>query len=190
MGTRNHGQPQRVRHAFPVRLAVGREREHRLEEGLELKRRADFADEADMFLACIPETMRRSGLDHGDLARPERHLLASHLEAELSRCDGEALALGGVDVRGGDEPVRLHDGLDQDRVAVGVGRGGEEGDALAGDRVLDGVTCADHVSLLLVDWDPEEARTASAEKRRPRAGLTIVLRSDLTGAPPPPEGRL
>jgi hypothetical protein len=39
-----------------------------------------------------------------------------------------------VDVRGGHESVRLDDGLDHDRVAVGVRRGGEEGDALAGAR--------------------------------------------------------
>ena len=64
--------------------------------------------------------------------------------------DGEALALEGVDVGRGDEPLRLDDGLDHDRLAVRVCGGGEEGDALARDRVLDGVACADHPCLLRV----------------------------------------
>jgi hypothetical protein len=37
-----------------------------------------------------------------------------------------------VDVRRRDEPVGLDDGLDYDCLAVRVGRGGEEGDALTG----------------------------------------------------------
>jgi hypothetical protein len=57
-----------------------------------------------------------------------------------------------MDVRGGDEAVRLDDRFDHDRLAVRVGRRGEEGDALPRDRVLDGVTCADHLSLLRVGW--------------------------------------
>src|SRR6266508_3143866 len=52
--------------------------------------------------------------------------------------------MGRVDVCGRDEAVRLDGDLDHDCFAVGVARGGEEGDALAGDRAVDGVACADH----------------------------------------------
>ena len=112
-----------------------------------LERRSHFTDKSDRVRAGVPEAMRCSGLDGGDLAGPERDLLPPDLQAELSRRDGEALALGGVDVRSGNEPTWLNDGLDHDRVAVGVRRGGEEGDALAGDRVLDGVACKDQLCL-------------------------------------------
>jgi hypothetical protein len=113
----------------------------------------------------------------------------SDLEAKLPRRDGEALALGGVDVRGGNEPTWLDDGLDHDRVAVGVRRGGDEGDALAGDRVLDGVACKDHLCLLASVTDIREARTPGLKNRRPTAGSSVVSPGDLRdGAPPPCEG--
>ena len=68
------------RHALPVRLAVGGEREHRLEQRLELQRRPDLADEPDRLVAGVPELVRRSGLDDRDLAGPERQLLAADLQ--------------------------------------------------------------------------------------------------------------
>jgi hypothetical protein len=71
---RDHREPQRVRHALAVRLAVGREREHRLDQRLELERRPDLADERDRFVACVPEAVRRAGRDREELARPERVL--------------------------------------------------------------------------------------------------------------------
>jgi hypothetical protein len=55
----------------------------------------------------------------------------------------EALGLERVDVGGGDGAVGLDGDLDLDELAVGVGRGTEERDPLAGDRVLDRVAGAD-----------------------------------------------
>ena len=140
VGLRDHGEPKRIRHSLPVRLAVGSEREHRLEQRLELERRPHFADEADRLLACVPEAVRGAGLDGGDLAGPEQELLAAGLQAERSRGDGEALALERMDMRRRDEPVRLDDGLEHDRLAVGVLGGGEERDALAGDFTVVSLT--------------------------------------------------
>src|SRR5207244_3328584 len=79
-------------------------------------------------------------------------LLPAGLDAERSRLDGEALALRGVDMGSRDGPVRLDDDLDHDRLAVGVSRGGEEGDALAGDRVVDCVACVDHLAPPSASW--------------------------------------
>src|SRR5437763_4749786 len=151
MRVRDHGEAQQVGHALPVRLAVGGEREHRLEQRLELQRRADLADEPDRLIARVPETVRGAGLERYELARAEGLLLPAGLQPELPGLDREALALGRVHVRGCDAAVGLDDGLDHDRLAVGVGRGGEERDALAGDRVVDGVACADHL------WPPSGA---------------------------------
>ena len=58
---RDHGEPQRVRHALPVRLAVGGEREHRLEQLLELESGADDADEVELVVAGVPELVRVPG---------------------------------------------------------------------------------------------------------------------------------
>jgi hypothetical protein len=129
---RDHGQPERIRHALAVRLAVGGEREHRLEQRLELERRPHLADKPDRLVARVPELVRRARLDNGDLAGPEGQLLPADLQAERALGDREAFALRRVDVRRRDEPVGLDDGLDHDCLAVRVGRGGEEGDALAG----------------------------------------------------------
>ena len=60
----------------------------------------------------------------------------------------EALLLARVDVRRGDEAVRLDVGLDHDGLAAGLARRLAEDDPLAGDRVLDAVSCADHGRLL------------------------------------------
>ena len=91
--------------------------------------------------------MRRTGFDGDDVSGAEGQLPPARLQDERPRCDREALALEWVDVRRRDEPVRLDSSLDHDRLAVRVARGGEKGDALAGDRVVDGVARADHLRL-------------------------------------------
>jgi hypothetical protein len=53
-----------------------------------------------------------------------------------------------MNVGGGDEAVRLDEGLEHDRFAVRLARGLVEDEPLAGDRVLDDVSCLDHVVLL------------------------------------------
>ena len=75
-------------------------------------------------------------------------LLAVDLEADGAAEDLEALLLRRVDVGRRDEAVRLDERLDHDGLAAGVARGLAEDDALAGDRVVDAVACADHVWLL------------------------------------------
>jgi hypothetical protein len=60
-------------------------------------------------------------------------------EAEIQRSleDVEALALAGMDMRGGDEALRLHDRLDADELAAGLGCGLVKDQHFAGDRVLE-----------------------------------------------------
>src|SRR5213592_1387966 len=141
----DYGEPQRIRHAFPIRPAGLGEREHRLEQRLELERRPYLADEAHLVVAGVPETMWRARFDNGDLAAAEHELFLAALEAERSLDHGEALALGGMDMCGGDEAVRLNRALDHDGLAVRVGRRGVEGDAFPGDGVVDRVSGADHL---------------------------------------------
>ena len=50
-----------------------------------------------------------------------------------------------MDVRRGDEAVRLDEGLDDDGLAARLARGLAEDEPLAGDGILDGVSYADHV---------------------------------------------
>src|SRR5207248_7068610 len=128
----------------------------------------------------------------------ERLLRPADLDAELARLDREALALGRMDVRGRDGAVRLDDGLDHDRVAVGVGRRGEERDALAGDRVVDRVACADHSGPPVVSWLTPRMLAPRLPKivgRRLDFGLVgaLIFRrrgSSARGISPRPAGRV
>jgi hypothetical protein len=81
---RDHGQAERAWHALHVRLAVGSEPEHRLDQRLELQRGADLCAEAQRLFAGVPELVRRAVIDQRDLARTELKLLASALHAEPS----------------------------------------------------------------------------------------------------------
>jgi hypothetical protein len=147
---RDHGEPEQVRHALPIRLAVCGQREHRLQQRLELERRPHFADEAHLAVARVPEAMRSSGLDDEHLVALERQLVSADLEPQRPVDHGEALGLRRMDVGGRDEAPGLDDDLDHDRLAVRVGGGGEKRDALARDGVVDAVACADHLCLLRV----------------------------------------
>src|SRR3954454_11948010 len=75
-------------------------------------------------------------------------LLPPDPEADAAAEDLEPLLLARVHVRGGNEAVRLHEGLDHDGLAVRLAARLPEDDALAGDGILDGVSCADHLGLL------------------------------------------
>src|SRR5919106_3066683 len=113
-----------------------------------------LAHEDGLGVARVPELVRAAG-GHGDaLARAGDDLLAVELEGERAALDLEGLGLVRVDVRGGDEAVRLHGRLDEDVLAVRLGRGLEEAEALAGDRILDRLSLADHgQSVLSVAFD-------------------------------------
>jgi len=56
-----------------------------------------------------------------------------------------------MNVGGGDEAVRLDEGLDHDRLAVRLARRLAEDEPLARHRVLDDVPCLNHVVLLLAE---------------------------------------
>src|SRR6476661_2047836 len=97
--------------------------------------------------------MWRPGFDYGDFPSPERELLLATLEAERPVDHGEALALGGMNMRGSNEAVRLNRAFDHDRLAVRIGRRGVKRDALPGDRIENGVSRADHLCCLLLVVD-------------------------------------
>jgi len=169
---RDHGQAQRVRHALLVRLAVGRKREHRLEQRLELERGPNLAHEVRDAVARVPEPVRGAGR-HGDaLAGAGNALLAADLEADRAREHLEALLLPRVDVCRRDEPIRLHVGLDHDGVPAGLLRRLSKDDALAGDGVLDALSCTDHLGSPLA-----LAATARPVQRRSARALKIELGS-------------
>ena len=69
---RDHREAQQVRHPLAVRLAVGREGEHRLEQRLELQRRPHLAHEVRDVVAGVPELVRRSRRHDEPLARARR----------------------------------------------------------------------------------------------------------------------
>ena len=137
------GEADRVRHAPRVRLAVGGEGEHRLEEPLELERRADLAAEAGPCVAGVAEAVHGARLDGDDLSGAGDDLRAPVPELERALEHLEALALVRVDVRGGDGAVGDDADLDLDELAVGLGGGLQKADLLAGDGVLDGLAGAD-----------------------------------------------
>src|SRR6187551_3576037 len=73
---RDDGHAHRVRHALLVRLAVGGEGEHRLEEGLELEGGADLRREACLVGADVLEAVDCAGLDSDGVALVGHDLLA------------------------------------------------------------------------------------------------------------------
>ena len=102
---------------------------------------------------------------------PERDRALDHLEP---------LLLERMHVRRRDEAGRLDEALEEDGLAIRVGRGLLEDEALAGDGVLDGVACADHVSLLPSWSRTTVGRSGAAAHRRQRgsrlgAGTEIDL---------------
>src|ERR1700745_316724 len=92
-------EPQGVRHALAIRLAVGGEREHRLEQGLELQRGAHLADEVGFLLSRVPHLVRRARGNREPLPGAGDELLAADLEADAATKDLEALLLAWVHVR-------------------------------------------------------------------------------------------
>jgi hypothetical protein len=145
---RDHGEPERVRHALAVGLAVGRQAEHRLDQRLELERRADLAEEAGVGLAGVPEAVRRARLDGHELARTGDDLVGPGPEADLAVEHLEALGLVRMNVRRRDGAVGADDRLDEHGLAVGLLRGLVEDENLAGDGVLETVSLANHVAVL------------------------------------------
>ena len=148
MGLRDHREPERIRHSLAVRLAVDGQREHRLEQLLELERGPDDGDEVQLVVARVPEPMRRPRLDEHGLVGAGLELLPVELHADSPGDDLELLALERVDVRGRDDAARPDEHLDLDRLAARLARGLVEDDALSGDGVLDRVACVNHLVLL------------------------------------------
>jgi hypothetical protein len=109
--------------------------------------------------------VRRAGRDGEPLAGAGDEPLAADPEADRAAEDHEALLLARVHVGRGDEAVRLHVRLDHDGLAVRLTARLPEDDALAGDRILDRVSCANHRSILLSSC---RCRGCRDERRRSR----------------------
>jgi len=152
---------------FLVRLAVGREPVHRLDQLLEAERGPHLADEANVGVALVLELVGLAGLDGVRLAGAELDLLPADGHRQRAGDDLEPLALVRVDVLRGDEAVRADGRLDQAVLAVGLAGGLEEGQPLAGDRVDDGVSWIDHCgSLARVPFAGVGAAVRGATLRR------------------------
>src|SRR6185437_12886958 len=139
-----------IRHPLAIRAAVRCEVEHRLDQRLELQRGPDLTDEVRDLVAGIPELVRRARGHRKALAGSGDELLPADPEPDGAAEHLEALLLARVHMRRGDEAVRLDVGLDHDGRSVRLAARLPENNALAGDRVLDRISCADHRSLLLV----------------------------------------
>ena len=146
----DHREPERVRHSLAVRLAVGGQREHRLEQRLELEGGPHLADEVRLLVTCVPEPVRRPGRHRQPPARARDELLPPDLEADAAAKHLEALLLARMDMGRRDEAVRLDEGLDHHGLAVRLARCLAKDDALAGDGVVNRVSCMNHVVLLPV----------------------------------------
>jgi hypothetical protein len=148
VGVGDHCETKRVGHALAVRPAVVGEPEHRLDQRLELQRRADLGPEARVGLARVPELVRRTGIDAERLTRLCHDRLLAGLERDLALEDLERLGLVRVHVGGRNGAVGLDDDLDEDVLASRVGRCLDEANDLAGHGVVQGVSGANHRCLL------------------------------------------
>src|SRR4029077_16938881 len=93
------------------------------------------ADGVGLLLPSVPELVRGAGGNGDALAGAGDELLAADLEADRAAEDFETLLLARVPVRGGNEAVRLHEGLDHDGLAVRLAARLPKDDALARDRI-------------------------------------------------------
>ena len=164
---------------MPAGLAFRGEREHRLDQRLELECRVDLAEEACLLGACVPELMRCSGRDDELVAFVCTNGLAADAEVERSVDDVEALGLGGMDVGGCDDAVRLDDRLDADDLATGLGCGLVEDQHFACYRVLEPFSWTDHGSPFGAGCDARQRAWHRARRRRPAAGSFVRPRWDL-----------
>ena len=149
-------EPERVGHALAVHLAVLGQREHRLDELLEAEGGPHLAHEVGSLLADVAEAVRRPRRHEHAVAWLRHDRLLAEPELELAREDLEALLLGRMDVGRGDGAVGLDERLDDDGLAVRVGRGPAEHQRLAGGGVRDGLSCGDHICLLGNGWTGRE----------------------------------
>ena len=124
---------------------VGRKRVHRRDQTLELQRRRHRADEPHLVLAGVPELVSRPRLHRDRLARAKLDLLLAATHAERPGEHLEALGLERVHVRRRDEAAGLNDRLEDDALAAGLGSGLVEHEPLAGDGVLDLISCVEHL---------------------------------------------
>jgi hypothetical protein len=175
---RDHREPERARQSAPARLALGREREHRLDQRLELERRTDLAEEPRLLVAGVPEPVRRARGHGHRVAGLRSQGLAADAQPERAREDVEALGLRRVDVRGGDEAVGLDDRLDANQLAAGLRCGLVEHEHLAGDGVLESVSWPDHSSLLSICVREDSVRADRGRRRRPAAGSRLPREHD------------
>jgi len=141
---RDHGEPERVRHPLPVRLADGGESEHRLDQLLELACGADFTAKHELVFAGVPPLVRRTGIDDQRLAGARLDQFPADLRAERAADDLERLRLRRVRVRGRDEAARLAPELDQDVITAGLCGGPQERHPLFGDGVVERLAWFNH----------------------------------------------
>src|SRR5918992_1755231 len=91
----DHREPKGVRETLAVRLALGGQGEHRLDQRLELECGPSLGEEASCDLARVPETVRGGRRNRDDRAGLCDELGAVDLQAEAPLEDLEALGLEG-----------------------------------------------------------------------------------------------
>ena len=140
----NRRQPQRVRQASTVRLAVARQRERRFQQALESERRPDLAEKSRGLGCRVPERVWSARLDDHGLPRGRDPPSVAEAEPDGSVQNPERLRLPWVHVRSRDEPVAFEGHLGDHRLAVRVRRRAPEGHGLPRHRVGDRVSGSNH----------------------------------------------
>ena len=135
----DHREPQGVGHTVLVRLAVPREREHRLDQPFELQSGPHLTHETCSSVAVVPELVRRAGRNEDAVTWSGWQFLAIHLERDRALDDLEELLLKRVEVRRRHESRGLDEALESHILAACLGGRRREDEALAGNGILDRV---------------------------------------------------
>lgn len=108
------------------------------------QRRANL--EARPHGAVADQLVRSPGRNDDRVAGSQKPGVPGDVETHLTRDDLVALLLAGMEVLLGEEALGREGKLKEERLALRVWCRRLEGDPLAGDRVLDYLPCAGHVS--------------------------------------------
>jgi hypothetical protein len=108
------------------------------------ERRAHLDVQPSLLIARVGEAVHHTWRDYHDVARAGDVSAQSDAEAHAAGEHLEALGLDRMDVWDRDRAADTQREVEPQQLPVGAGRGVREREALAGDRVLEGLSGSDH----------------------------------------------
>jgi hypothetical protein len=154
VATREHGELERVTRQSATSHAPGLgHRDDLGEHVLHRQRGADLDAQARLLGARVGERVRHAGRDLDDVAGAGEHGAQADPEAHPARDDLEALGLDRMDVRDRHRAAGPQRKVEGEQLAVGAAGGVGEGEALAGNRVLERLAWRDHRVLSSNSFD-------------------------------------